>query len=264
MRNTGFLFRRFTLVVLLFTTLGARLFASDEDAFPPRPNPPQLVNNLSIEFPDFLSASEHANLEQKLVRFSDSTSNQIVVVIVDDLNGLDAEQYATGLGRKWGVGQADKRNGIVVLVKPTGGAGQRKLFIAVGYGLEGAIPDATAKNIVDREITPRFKSQDYYGGLNAATDVLMSLAKGEYDYKTYTKNKSSKNFSLLFIVLVVVFFLIGSKLRGRRGYSIGRRGMLYGTPFIGGGFGGGSSGGGGGFGGFGGGSFGGGGAGGSW
>jgi len=249
----------------LVAILGSRLFASDDDVFPPRPNPPKLVNNLSVEFPDFLSASEQAILEQKLVRFNDSTSNQIVVVIVDDLNGLDAEQYATGLGRKWGVGQADKRNGIVVLIKPTGGAGQRKLFIAVGYGLEGAIPDATAKNIVDREITPHFKSQDYYGGLNAATDVLMSLAKGEYDYKMYSKNKPGKNFSLLFIVLVVVFIIIGSRFRGNRGYSIGRGGMFYGGPFIGGGFGGGSSrGGGGGFGGFGGGSFGGGGAGGSW
>lgn len=84
-----------------------------------RPNPPKLYNNLSKEFPDFLNSSEAAQLEEKLEVFSNETSNQICVVIVDDLNGMDAADYAFKIGNTWGVGKADKDNGIVILIKPT-------------------------------------------------------------------------------------------------------------------------------------------------
>ncbi len=238
------------------------------DDLPERPDPPKLVNNLSHQFPGFLSAEEQNNLEQKLDLFSDSTSNQIAIVIVDDLLGLEPEQYATHIGDKWGVGKKDKRNGIVILVKPSGGQGERKVFIAVGYGLEGVIPDITANHIVEEEIMPHFKNKDFYGGLNAATDVLMSLAKGEYNFKDYQKKKSSGS-NLPFIIFIIIFIILAIIPRrgGGGGYTLGRAGMFYGAgAFLGGGFGGGgsSSGESGGFGGFGGGSFGGGGAGGSW
>src|SRR4051812_13201179 len=124
--------RRILSILVLF--LNVAFFAQ----VAPRPNPPKLYNNLSKEFPDFLNASEAAALEEKLEVFSNETSNQICVVIVDDLNDMDASSYATALGHEWGIGQKDKDNGIVILVKPTGGAGGRDLFIAVGYGLEGA------------------------------------------------------------------------------------------------------------------------------
>lgn len=256
------------ILFFLFCAFSIALIASN-DNLPERPNPPRLVNNLSKEFPEFLSASEQETLEEKLVRFNDSTSNQIAIIIVDDLNGLEPEQFSTQLGRKWGVGQQDKRNGIVVLVKPTGGQGQRKTFIAVGYGLEGAIPDITARRIVDNEILPRFKAQDYYGGLDAATTVLMSLSKGEYNYKSYGKSSRKGNFSPIIIFIVVLIIIIISSFRKRsRGFTLGGGGLFYGGALLGGGFGrgfgGGGSSGGGGFGGFGGGSFGGGGSGGSW
>lgn len=260
---------KFFLTLFLLTATAAffSVTAADNNGLPEKPDPPRLVNNFSKEFPDFLSASEQNDLEQKLVRFSDSTSNQIVIVIIDDLNGLEPEQFATRLGDKWGVGQKDKRNGVVILIKPTGGRGQRKIFIAPGYGLEGAIPDITAKRIVDEEITPHFKEQDYYGGLNAATDVLMGLAKGEYNYKDYQKRDRLGKYAPVLIVLVILLIIISSLFRRRfSGYTMGRRGMFYGGTFFGGGFGGGFGGrsSGGGFGGFGGGSFGGGGSGGSW
>lgn len=238
------------------------------NGIPDKPNPPQLVNNFSKEFPDFLSANEQANLEQKLERFSDSTSNQIVIVIIDELDGLEPSQFATELGRKWGVGQQGKDNGIVILVKPTGGQGQRQVRIEVGRGLEGIIPDATAIQIVDQEVFPRFKQKDFYGGLNAATDVLMGLAKGEFHSSNYKRRERSNAFWPI-VIFIIIFIIISLFSRRRNGYTVGSRGLFYGG-FFGGGFGGGSSGsgfgGGGGssFGGFGGGSFGGGGAGGSW
>src|ERR1043166_7928888 len=112
-----------------------------------RPSPLKLYNNLSQEFPNFLSSSEAEQLETKLENFSNQTSNQICVVIVDDLGGLPAADYATEIINKWGVGIKGKNNGLVILIKPTKTNGKRELFIAVGYGLEGAIPDLATKRI---------------------------------------------------------------------------------------------------------------------
>lgn len=160
--------------------------------FPVRPSPARWVNNLSVEMPDFLSASEIDSLETKLSAFEKETSNQIVIVIVDDLGGLEPFDYATQLGRAWGVGQANADNGIVILIKPTGGEGQRNLFIAVGYGLEGAIPDLTTKQIRETEMYPYFKMGQYYIALDRATNVLMALAKGEYNASSYASSNNQR------------------------------------------------------------------------
>ncbi len=253
-------FLLFTFAFCLFT------FAfSQNDCIPDKPSPPHLVNNLSKEFPNFLSADETSRLEQKLVAFSDSTSNQIVIVIVDDLCGYDANEFSTQLGHKWKVGQEKFDNGIVVMIKPTGGSDQRDAYIAVGYGLEGAVPDITANQIVDNEIIPRFKDGNYYDALNVATDVLISLAKKEYSSDEYAMPNNSGERIPWLAIIVVVCIIIFSFIPRRRGTTIGNRGTTYygGSWMRGsGGFGGGSSGRS--FGGFGGGGFGGGGAGGKW
>ena len=260
--------KKFTLLslFLLFTLISHFIYASN-DGIPERPDPPKLVNNLSQEFSDFLSSSEEEQLEKKLQEFSNNTSNQIAIVIVDDLNGYEASDFSFRLGEKWGVGQKKFNNGIVILIKPTGGAGKRDIFIAVGYGLESVIPDITAKQIVEREIAPYFKNGNYAEGLNKATDVLISLAKGEFNSSAYTSktNKSEKMVPLVVILFLLLFTFMNSYRR--RNYTIGRNGRYYGGGWMGGGFGGGgfsSRGGGSGFGGFGGGGFGGGGSGGKW
>lgn len=240
-----------------------------------RPNPPRLYNNLSKEFPDFLNASEAAQLEEKLEVFSNETSNQICVVIVDDLNGLDASSYAFKIGNTWGVGKADKDNGIVILIKPTQTDGGRDLFIATGQGLEGAIPDLATKKIRDNEITPFLKNGEFYKALDNGTDVLMKLAKGEIAVKDYTrggKGRGSMPLAAIIIIIVVIIFLrnmFGGGGRGGRtlssaGSALFWGSMLGGSGRGGGGFGGGGSSSGGGWGGFGGGGFGGGGSGGKW
>ena len=122
--NASLILFLFSAVVSFAQTVG----------IPERPSPPRLVNNLSKEFPNFLSAQEESQLEKKLEDFANQTSNQIVIVIVDDIAGLEAYDYATRLGQKWGVGQSKDDNGIVILVKPTGGEGHHELFIAPGYG----------------------------------------------------------------------------------------------------------------------------------
>jgi uncharacterized protein len=237
----------------------------------PRPNPPKLYNNLSQQYPDFLNRSEAAQLEEKLEQFSNQTSNQICVVIVDDLNGYEASEYAFKIGNSWGVGKADKDNGIVILIKPTESDGGRKIFIATGSGLEGAIPDIATKKIRDAEITPYLKNGQYYEALDRGTDVLMKLAKGEVDVVDYTRGqgRERKKLPALIIIIIVVIILLRSMFGGGGGRTISRTGSAFllgsmlGGGRGGGGFGGGGSSGGG-FGGFGGGSFGGGGSGGSW
>ena len=237
------------------------------DGIPERPTPPRLVNNLSVEMPNFLSKSEEQQLEQKLQAFANETSNQIVIVIVDDLGGREAWDYATELGHKWGVGQAKFDNGVVILIKPTSGEGQRYLQISVGYGLEGAIPDLTTKQIREKEMYPYFKEGQYYTAIDKATDVIMALAKGEYNSDAYgakKKNKSGGIKTILMIIVFVIFIIISIKRGGKGGIGNGFT-IAAASMFMGGGrgFGGGSSSGGG-FGGFGGGGFGGGGSGGSW
>ena len=241
----------------IFTTFGQK------DIIPASTN--KLVNNFSKTFPDFFTQQEQKLLEQKLENFAAATSNQIVIVIIDDFDGYEPVEYATELGEKWKVGQEKKDNGIVILIKPTGGKGDRKYFIAPGKGLEGAIPDAVCREIEDNELLPYLKNKEYYAALDKTTDVLMALAKGEYNSKTYHKkhNQGSLLKTIIILIIIIVFFIISTKRGGGNGMTMGAGGFFFG----GGGFGGGGSsgsGGGGGFGGFGGGGFGGGGSGGSW
>jgi uncharacterized protein len=238
----------------------------------PRPDPPRLVN----DFAGVLSTSEAQSLENKLIAFNDSTSNQIAVVIVNDLQGYDKSEYAYKVAKDWGVGQSDFNNGLLILIKTKTDESIGQIFIATGYGLEGAIPDITCAEIIDREILPRFRKGDYYGGLEAGTDVLMSLASGEYSYNTYAGKGSSNALpGIIFLIIIIVVIAMASAGNSNNKHikSSGTgnlpfwllMSMMGGGKSHGGSFGGFSGGsGGGGFGGFGGGGFGGGGAGGSW
>ena len=264
------LLRLNSLLSILFVGVLA-LFTAAQDGIPAKPNPPKLYNNLSKDLKNFLSESEAVQLEKDLEDFAKSTSNQIVVVVVDDLAGYEPWEFATKLGDQWQVGHDKEDNGIVILIKPSGGKGERKTFISTGRGLEGAIPDYTCKQIVDNELLPNFKNGDYYEGITAALSVLKSLSKGEFNSDQYAKQNEKKD-SLVKVILVIIVIIVivivmsrGNK-GGGRGMTMGSRGIFFGSGFgggYGGGWGGGSSGGGG-FGGFGGGSFGGGGSGGSW
>ena len=238
-------------------------------AIPSRPDPQRLVNDLAQVF----TSDQVSRLENTLVAFDDSTSNQIVVVTVKDLEGYDPSEYATRIGLDWGVGSAQFNNGIVLLVKPKTYDSAGQVFIAVGYGLEGAIPDAYAKRIIENELIPNFRLNDYYAGVEAACDVLMKLASGEISEPRGEEEDDALLeiiATLLFIGLLIFIFIIAVGQNDDNGHSSGGgRRTVYVGPIITSGrsYGGGSSFGGGfggGFGGFGGGSFGGGGAGGSW
>ncbi len=267
-------------IVSIFLSLTLVLSVVAEN-IPERPMPPRLVNDLA----DVLSNNEEQQLEAFLTNFARGSSTQIVVVTVNSIEGYDKAQYAYKIGELWGVGQSDKDNGAVMLIKPKAASEKGEAYIATGYGLEAVIPDAIASRIVNHEMIPLFKNGEYAEGIAAGLTVMTELAAGEYPYEEYeSRTSGSGGFALLPILMVMVFYLLFLGRR-RRYYSAGHKGsslpfwlILWGlnsgrsgssgywNDFNSGSghFGGGSSFGGGGFGGFGGGSFGGGGAGGSW
>ncbi|WP_082116154.1 TPM domain-containing protein [Hymenobacter terrenus] len=258
------------LLVLLLALLSAA--GASAQNIPPRPDPPRLVNDLA----HLMQSSEVAALEQKLVAYNDSTSSQIAVVTVPNLDGDEIANYAQKLYESWGIGRKGKNNGILVLVAQQ----ERTARIQPGYGLEGAVPDAIAKNIISNTMVPAFRRNQYYAGLDRATDQLIALAKGEYkadpaDAQPRSRGRTGSGipFWLIIGVLVLLFVMLrnrgGGGGRGNRGFGGGFvPPIIFGGGGFGGGFGGGGGGfgggGGGGFDGFGGGSSGGGGASGNW
>jgi uncharacterized protein len=243
------------LLFLIFLLQAVCGMAQD---FPPAPNPPRLVN----DFTGTLSAEEVAQLEKKLLAYSDSTSTQVSIVLLGSVGPYDIADYAFQLGEQWGIGGKGKDNGILIL----GAMEDRKIFIATGRGMEGAIPDALAKRIVTDMILPNFKMEAYYQGLDQATDMIFKLASGEYTADE-VMSEESPVLGILFVLFFILIFIVLPIIKNRKdnnNHMGGRGGGLdfWTTLFLANllGF----SSGGGSFGGFGGGSFGGGGAGGSW
>ena len=236
-----------------------------------------------VSNPDgILSESAVATIDNILYNLEQKTGIQTLVVVVTGIEGGDCFEFAYRLGKEKGVGQKGRDNGLVILLSTD----ERCIQFATGYGLEGAVTDAFAKMVIEREMIPYFRQNDYFGGTAAALKVLMPVISGEISTDKYAASEEEGLLPALFFLAFmgfVVFVLIvssgsnnqnmgGGNNRGGRtftatdafilgsilGNSSGRRGGSYGGGSFGGGFGGG------GFGGFGGGSFGGGGAGGSW
>lgn len=229
------------------------------------------VQDLVQDYAGVLTDSEEQGLRQALITFNDTVSNQILVVTVTDLCGYDKAEFTYSLGEKWGVGQKGKDNGIVIMVKPKEIDGRGEAFIAPGYGLEGVLPDAIAKRIVENEMIPRFKEKDYYGGIANAVTTVMEITGGEYSADDYGKKSLLTSILPFLFTIIIIIIIIAAKAKQAKRYA-STNGLGFWAAWSimnaanrshGGSFGNFSSGGGS-FGGFGGGSFGGGGAGGSW
>ncbi len=248
---------RFCLFILFFGV--AAVYAQD---IPKPMYPPCLVN----DFARLFSSEETRALEQKLRAYHDSTSTQIYVVTVNDLEGYAVSDYAFKIGEEWGVGQKGKDNGAVILIKPKVGNSRGQVFIATGYGLEARLNDAYVGRIVRDRVIPYFKENDYFGGVNAAVDAIIERLSGEFDADEEQDNEGIPIGLIVVSVigLIVILRLIFGNNRhiNNGGSNRGGGRFIFFPPFGGGsnrtgGFGGT-------FGGGGGGRFGGGGAGGSW
>ena len=210
-----------------------------------------------VDEASLMSRKQAHQLTQQLAAFEKRSGIQLVVVSVDSLDGNTIEEYGYQLGRHWGIGQKERNNGVLLLIAQD----ERKVRIEVGYGLEGALPDAIAANIIQTRILPAFKRGDMVAGIVAGSQAIMQALAGEYQPADASKQDDKLGGPWLFILAVIVMLVLHN-LRGGGGGSGGRRRAAY----LATGFGAGRSGGGFGGGGFsgGGGSFGGGGASGGW
>jgi uncharacterized protein len=245
---------------------------------------PQLTGRV-VDNANLLDPAQEAELTRKLEAVEQASSRQLVVATVGDLQGYPVEEYGYRLGRAWGIGQEKANNGVILLVAPN----ERKVRIEAGYGLEPILTDALSSLIIQNEILPRFRANDYPGGIGAGADAIIQQLQAPPEVaeqrvleasqaRRQTAQRSGGGggsiFQILFWGFILLFVILPMFRRGgRRGRRYRRRGgfpvVIWGPGFGGGGggWGGGfGGGGGGGFGGFsgGGGSFGGGGASGSW
>jgi uncharacterized protein len=259
-RRTGILLAAFFLFEEVFA-FAFGVPAVGAAAGPPVPPAPTrfVTDKAGVIAPDVA-----AGLERRLFDFEKETSNQFLVYTETAVpDGTTLEEYTIACAQAWKAGQTQRKNGMILFVFP----GSRKARLEVGYGLEGAMPDALARRVLDEQVLPRFRAGDYSGGISSGVSAAIAATKGEYKGTGQTRGQrreQSLPVSLLLGIAFVFFFVILPALRGgRRGYSyIGRGGWGSGGFGGFGGFGGGG-GGGGGFSG-GGGSFGGGGASGDW
>ena len=203
--------------IILFTGLISVSFSFAQYKIPPKPE----VETSVYDDVGLLSPNEKKALEQKLIRYSDTTSTQIVIATISSTEG----EYINYLGAQWltqwGIGQKGKDNGILILLAKD----DRKIGINTGYGVEHLLTDAMSKRIINRDIIPYFKRNDYYGGLNRATDAIFEVLSGEY------KNTGGNNtvrfpfeiFIILFIVFVIFIIAISKSRGGGRGGNRGNR-----------------------------------------
>ena len=254
-------------VCLLFTQISFAQFTI--------PEKPTLQTSV-YDYANVLSATEKAQLEEKLIKYSDSTTTQIVIVTIETLKGEDIGILTPKWGQTWGIGGTAKEdNGVLILLAKA----ERKIWISAGYGLEDRLTAGIGGEITRNIIIPEFKAGSYYKGLDKGTDALFDVFKGKYKGER-VKAAKDKGFPILPIIIIVIIILVLIS-RNKGGGNSGNRGGGIGPSLLdviilsslgrnsgGGGFGGGSSGGGfggGGFGGgFGGGGFSGGGSGGDW
>jgi len=172
------------------------------------------------DYINLLSSSEKNNLEQKLIRYSDTTSTQIVVVIISSTQGENIAYLGANWLTKWGIGQADKDNGILITLAKN----DRKINISTGYGVEHFLTDAMSRRIIERDIIPYFKSNDYPGGINRGVDAIFEVLTGEYKGQRKSSN-SKKGFPVGLIIVIVIFIIIISNNRRKGGRNGGKRAL---------------------------------------
>ncbi len=268
------------ILLLTFLFIGAQSVFS-QFQIPEKPKVESKQTSV-YDYINLLSPSQKKNLENKLIRYSDTTSTQIVVGIISSTNNESIGILTPRWAHEWGIGQAEEDNGVFILLARD----DRKIWISPGYGVEHKLTAGINGQLIRNVIIPEFKKGNYYGGLDKGTDAIFKVLQGEYKgTRKKSKNEGGDFAFIIFIIILIIFFILisrgGRGKGGRRYYSdsdsrdiletiilsnSGRGGYRRSGGFGSGGFGGSSGGfGGGGFGGgFGGGGFSGGGAGGSW
>lgn len=197
--------RKAFLLYLIITLCWVTVYSQRSRAIAPENKIASYVTDKS----GTLSSDQISSLNAKLINFEKETSNQVVVYIISSLEGESLEEKSYEIAEQNGIGQKGKNNGVLLFISMN----DHKLRIEVGYGLEGALPDITADQIIRKEITPLFKQNKYYEGINAGVDAIIMATKGEYSADKNDKQESGKKFSVgvcgLPLFIFLIFFFIG-------------------------------------------------------
>lgn len=164
----------------------------------------QLVNDLV----GLLTPNEQKKMERRLVAFDDTTSNQIMVLITPDLGGDEIASFAQNVWKEWGIGNAKYNNGVLIVIKPKTISSYGEVRIHTGYGLEGALPDLFCKDIIDEDMIPHFREEDYYGGIVAALDVIEKVCAGEYSYDRRLEEHKAENRNVIAAYIIMILGIV--------------------------------------------------------
>lgn len=212
-----------TKMRLLLLTVAASVFliapmtvaTAAAQGVPPTPRPARLVNDLAGLF----TAAQTQMLEDSLVAFDRATSTQIAVVTLPDLGSYAPSEMAFAIMDTWGVGQKDKNNGIVMLIKPRNSTGRGEVFIATGLGLEGVLPDGRVTRMIDQVMIPYLKRGDYFAAAEAGAQALRDMTRGEYtaDQKPIAEKIYVYAIIGIFMLFLVLFIIAAIKGGGKGG-----------------------------------------------
>ena len=193
-------------VVILMLTFN---FAHAQYQVPSKPT----VQTSIYDYSSLLSPQETSALEQKLIRYSDSTSTQIVIAIINSTKGEYINYLATNWAQEWGIGKSKKDNGVFILLAKN----DRKINISTGYGVEHLLTDKMCSRIIQESIIPFFKKNDYYGGLNSGSTQIFKVLTGEFKASSFPQQKSvnfEKIIALIFFFIFLILILKNKKNRG--------------------------------------------------
>lgn len=198
------------VLAVLFVVLGATHALAKEIVIPP-------LSGRVVDQAGILGSSEESNLTGKLAALEQKTTIQLVVVTLKSLQNRNIEEWGLALGRGWGIGQAGKNNGVLLIVAPA----ERELRIEVGYGLEGTLPDATADSIIRNVIVPRFKAGNMVGGINDGVDAIGRALTGEKLEFSKGRPSAARSglFALIPFLFVFAFLLVAGLIRAIRRFD---------------------------------------------
>lgn len=197
-----------TLLLTLLVTLFSLSYSYSQFKIPNKPKSQTSV----YDYYKLLNTSQKNSLEQKLIKYSDTTSTQIVVAIINSTQGENINYLGAQWGHEWGIGQAKNDNGILILLAKD----DRKIAINTGYGVEHLLTDAMSKRIIERDIIPYFKQNNYYGGLNRGADAIFEVMSGEYK-GTRKSNGNEFPIGFIFILFFIFIIILISISKNRRG-----------------------------------------------
>lgn len=174
---------------------------------------PGKTSQLLNDYTGILTLDQASHIETRLLDCYDSSKVEIAVVVVPDLGGDAIESFCQNLWDKWHVGDKKKSNGVMIVIKPKNST-DGQVRIQTGYGMEGALPDAFCRRIIEDQMIPYFRENEYFEAIDAALDIIIPVAKGEYSQEKYDEDNSISSGAAIVIVLIIIIGFIALVIYG--------------------------------------------------